>query len=144
MVNADIGKPQIDCNPFKIDLMYLKDCGGCEVKPKGGDKGIVVDETKRSGYHPPTGPWDSEIYRRDPALLQSVTGETDAWETKDLVELVDAMDVMRRWFRVFKKKDIRRLKKEIHAQDKRKLWMKKMDEIFTPVIGQLKSTKLEV
>ena len=46
MVNADIGKPQIDCNPFKIDLMYLKDCGGCEVKPKGGDKGIVVDETK--------------------------------------------------------------------------------------------------
>eukprot|EP00944_MAST-04C_sp_MAST-4C-sp1_P004750 g4750.t1 len=144
MVNADIGKPQIDCNPFKIDLMYLKDCGGCEVKPKGGDKGIVVDETKRSGYHPPTGPWDSEIYRRDPALLQSVTGETDAWETKDLVELVDAMDVMRRWFRVFKKKDIKKLKKEIHMQDKRKLWMKKMDEIFRPAIGHLKSTKLEL
>ena len=103
-----------------------------------------MDETKRSGYHPPTGPWDSEIYRRDPALLQSVTGETDAWETKDLVELVDAMDVMRRWFRVFKKKDIKKLKKEIHVQDKRKLWMKKMDEIFRPAIGHLKSTKLEL
>ena len=73
-----------------------------------------------------------------------VTGETDAWETKDLVELVDAMDVMRRWFRVFKKKDIKKLKKEIHVQGKRKLWMKKMDEIFRPAIGHLKSTKLEL
>ncbi len=142
MVNADIGKPQIDCNPFKIDLMYLKDCGGCEVKPKGGDKGIVVDETKRSGYHAPTGPWDAEIYRRDPALLQTVKGETDAWETKDLVELVDAMDVMRKWFRVFKKKEIKKLKKEIHSVSKRKIWMKKMDEIFKPVITKLKGTKL--
>ena len=121
--------------------MYLKDCGGCEVKPKG-DKGVVVDETKRSGYHPPTGPWDSEIYRRDPALLQTVKGETDAWETKDLVELVDAMDVMRKWFRVFKKKELKKLKKEIHKLDKRKVWMKKMDALFQPVISKLKGTKL--
>ena len=46
LVNRDIGKKQFDCSPFKIDLMYLKDCGGCEVKPKNG---IPVDPKTQSG-----------------------------------------------------------------------------------------------
>ena len=46
LVNRDIGKKQFDCSPFKIDLMYLKDCGGCEVKPKNG---VPVDPKTQSG-----------------------------------------------------------------------------------------------
>ena len=41
-----------------------------------------------------------------------------------------------------KKKELKKLKKEIHTLDKRKVWMKKMDALFQPVISKLKGTKL--
>merc|ERR1711968_253613 len=74
IVNADIGKPQVSCNSFQIDLMYLKDCGECEVAPPPDADGSTnaFDETTKSGYHAPIGPWDAEIYRRDQVLLESV------------------------------------------------------------------------
>ena len=36
-------------------MMYLKDCGECEVEKKGED---AVPDFARSGYHPTSGPWD--------------------------------------------------------------------------------------
>jgi len=138
IVNADIGKPQVPCKPFQIDLMYLKDCGECEITKKTDDKdGLPAsqDDTIRSGYHAPTGPWDAEIYRRDQALLASVKDTTDAWETKDLVELVDAMDVLRKWFRVFKKKDLKNLRKALReGKAERAEWVKRLQDIMRPAL----------
>jgi len=31
MVNKDLGKPMYSCNPFELDLKYLKSCGECSV-----------------------------------------------------------------------------------------------------------------
>jgi len=126
--------------------MYLKDCGECEVTKKvesKDGKAIVQDDTSRSGYHAPTGPWDAEIYRRDQALLASVKDTTDAWETKDLVELVDALDVLRKWFRIFPKKDLKKLRKAIReGKAQRTDWVKRLQEIIGPALKSIKKNAL--
>jgi hypothetical protein len=95
MVNKDIGKKQFDCNPFKLDMEYLKDCGECEVvKVKPGDAKSLAAEKAKSGYHATSGPWDSSLYQRDPLLLSSVTTVTDAWEAKDADDMLTAMKIL--------------------------------------------------
>ena len=95
MVNKDIGKKQFDCNPFKLDMEYLKDCGECEVvKVKPGDAKSLAAEKAKSGYHATSGPWDSSLYQRDPLLLSSVTSVTDAWEAKDADDMLTAMKIL--------------------------------------------------
>ena len=60
---------------------------------------------------------------------------TDAWETKDLVELVDAMDVLRKWFRVFKKKDLKNLRKALReGKAERAEWVKRLQDIMRPAL----------
>ena len=73
MVNKDIGHKQFDCNPFHLDMEYLKDCGECEVVKNDGTDTSKALEKAKSGYHPETGPWDSSLYQRDPLLLSSIT-----------------------------------------------------------------------
>jgi len=95
MVNKDIGKKLFDCNPFHLDLEYLKDCGECEVvKVKPGDAKAAALEKTKSGYHATSGPWDSSLYQRDPLLLSSVKSVTDAWEAKDADDMLSAMKIM--------------------------------------------------
>merc|ERR1712166_231276 len=95
MVNKDIGHKQFDCNPFHLDMEYLKDCGECEVvKVKPGDAKAAALEKAKSGYHATSGPWDSSLYQRDPLLLSSVTSVTDAWEAKDADDMLTAMKTL--------------------------------------------------
>eukprot|EP00948_MAST-09A_sp_MAST-9A-sp1_P001915 g1915.t1 len=91
MVNRDIGKPEFDCNPFKIDLMYLKNCGECEHKSPDPNK--VIDPRTQSGYHEETGPWNPELYARDTYLLQTIESVTDEWRVLDLLERLDTAKV---------------------------------------------------
>ena len=85
IVNKDIGKPTMECNAFKIDMMYLKDCGECEIKPKAEDN---------SGHHDYLGPWDRELYAADPRVLASAPTPSDVWEARDLSRLLDALETM--------------------------------------------------
>jgi flavocytochrome c len=94
MVNKDIGHKQFDCNPFHLDMEYLKDCGECEVVKNDGTDASKALEKAKSGYHPETGPWDSSLYQRDPLLLSSITSVTDAWEAKDADDMLQAMKTL--------------------------------------------------
>ena len=117
IVNADLGKPQQECKAFAIDMMYLKDCGECEVKKPAAIAAEtelkVGASTSGNGDVGYLGPWDEAIYRRGDGLLNTVEDATDAWETNDVADLVDALDQLRKWFRVFSKDDIKRLKQEM-------------------------------
>ena len=119
IVNADLGKAQVPCNAFGIDTMYLKDCGECEVKrpePTGEELEVpaIFEKGGVGGYDSYyAGTWDANIYRRGDGLLNSVTDSTDAWEAESLAELVDAMDVLRKWFRTFKPEEIEGLREEM-------------------------------
>ena len=53
------------------------------------------------------------ITRRGDGLLNTVGDATDAWETSDVAGLVDALDQLRKWFRVLSKGDIERLREEL-------------------------------
>ena len=83
IVNKDIGKPLFDCTPINLDMMYLKNCGECEVEKKGEKK---VPEHMMSGYHPHSGPWDHHIYMRDPPLLSTVTKKGQLWSVKQALD----------------------------------------------------------
>ena len=90
MVSADIGKKQFDCSPFNIDMMYLKDCGSCEVKETPS---FVVDPKTESGYHAYQGPWDAPLYSNDPLLLQSCSNVGDTWDASDLLTMINKAEV---------------------------------------------------
>ena len=96
MVNRDIGKKEFDCNPFNLDMMYLKDCGECEhtTKKDVPPEVALAEERTKPGYHPPSGPWDSSLYQRDPLLLQSVKSVTDAFDAKEADDLLNAMRIL--------------------------------------------------
>jgi len=144
LVNVDLGKPQTDCTPFAIDMMYLKDCGECEVKkPKieNGKEVFAEGETKPSGYHEYLGPWDVEIYRRDPQLLFSVKDNTDAFETKDLIEMYDAFDVMRKWFRTFTYAEMAALREKIRDASDRGGVIDAIDDLLRPSMDAVKRNK---
>ena len=89
IVNKDIGKPTMECNAFKIDMMYLKDCGECEIKPKAEDN---------SGHHAYLGPWDRELYAADPRALEAARTPSGVWEARDLSRILDALDTLAAWF----------------------------------------------
>ena len=100
-------------------------------------------EAKPSGYHEYLGPWDAEIYRRDPLLLQSVKDNTDAWETKDLVEMYAAFDVMKKWFRTFSNKEMEDLKDKIrdtHGQGRGDI-INSIDSLLRPAMQTVKNGK---
>jgi hypothetical protein len=137
IVNVDLGKPQVECNAFQIDMMYLKDCGECEPVKKTAEVEVNVFEGGSGGYESfYAGPWDADIYGRGDGLLNSVKDETDADEAKDLAELVDAMDVMRKWFRTFSKKEIRGLQEAMRdGPDKRRQMQDEMSDVLGEALG---------
>jgi flavocytochrome c len=92
IVNRDIGKPLFDCTPIVLDMMYLKNCGECEVEPKGKKK---VDPKTLSGYHPTSGPWDYEFYLPAPELLGSITKKSDLWKAKKVVEMSELLSTLK-------------------------------------------------
>jgi flavocytochrome c len=96
MVNRDIGKKEFDCNPFNLDMMYLKDCGECEhtTKKDVPPEVALAEERTKPGYHPPSGPWDASLYQRDPLLLQSVKSVTDAFDAKEADDLLNVMRIL--------------------------------------------------
>lgn len=149
IVNADLGKEQVDCMPFKVDMMYLKDCGECEITKKPGKEEEeefleTIDSAQQSDVEY-LGPWEAEIYRRDPALFATVGGGTDAWETKDLVEVLEAMDVMRKWFRAFTKEELEIIRgKMMMGEDiSRGEIIDKLDRLFRPAMNVVKAGKEE-
>jgi flavocytochrome c len=82
IVNVDLGKEQVECSAFGIDIMYLKDCGECEVKKPDDVAEMELFTGGTGGYDSYyAGPWDSDIYGRGDGLLNSVADSTDAWET---------------------------------------------------------------
>jgi len=90
--------------------MYLKDCGECEVKKPTTEYEVGVEgkvEVKDPYY---VGPWDAIIYRRGDEMLNSVMDNGEVWEARDVAELVDAMEVLKKWYRAFSKKDIKKMK----------------------------------
>ena len=128
MVNKDIGHKQFDCNPFHLDMEYLKDCGECEVvKVTPGDAKSALAEKAKSGYHADSGPWDSSLYQRDPLLLSSVTSVTDAWEAKDADDMLNAMQILG----VVNKKEFQHLRKLLrNGADERNKWL----DVFTDAV----------
>ena len=92
IVNKDIGKPLFDCTPINLDMMYLKNCGECEVEKKGEKK---VPEHMMSGYHPHSGPWDHHIYMRDPPLLSSVTKKGQLWSVKQALDNAELLATLK-------------------------------------------------
>jgi len=111
MVNRDIGKKEFDCNPFNLDMMYLKDCGECEhtTKKDVPPEVALAEERTKPGYHPPSGPWDSSLYQRDPLLLQSVKSVTDAFDAKEADDLLNVMRILG----AFKAKEIDTMRKAL-------------------------------
>ena len=143
IVNVDLGKEQVECTAFGIDMMYLKDCGECE--PVKKDVEVNVFEGGSGGYDSfYAGPWDSDIYGRGDGLLNTVVDSNDAWETGDLAELVDSMDVLRKWFRVFSKKEVMGVREEMKkGKESRELVRKKVQDVLGGALegmqkGQLK------
>lgn len=141
IVNEDLGKPQQECNAFKIDLMYLKDCGECEVKRPSkfeveveGIPDVLEPSTSGTGY---VGPWDAALYTRGGNLLNTVKDSNDVWETGDLADLVDAMEVLKKWFRTFSAKDIKKLRSELlkGAEARTQLAKKITDTLRGPLNG---------
>ncbi|GMH65377.1 hypothetical protein TL16_g04186 [Triparma laevis f. inornata] len=155
IVNVDLGKPQQECRAFAIDMMYLKDCGECEVTKSlevgaGGEVGSVLDSGGGVGVGSGVqylGPWDEKIYRRGDSLLNTVSTETDAWETNDVADLIDALDVMRKWWRVFDRKDIEGLREELRGGSKQRKALSKritraMRDVMDAVDGEVKAKVL--
>ncbi|GMI49254.1 hypothetical protein TrCOL_g12838, partial [Triparma columacea] len=130
IVNADLGKEQQDCNAFLVDLMYLKDCGECEVKKPTLEVG-VEGEVMDPNY---VGPWDAGIYGRGDNMLNSILTEGELWDARDLADLVDAMEVMKRWFRAFNKKEIKRMKEVLVKGGKEE--REGMGKRLTEVVGK--------
>jgi len=65
MVNRDTGKPAHSCNPFVLDLKYLKDCGECEPgKPITADYAAPVVDS-----------FDARTYAKDEVQYASEMSE---------------------------------------------------------------------
>jgi cytochrome b involved in lipid metabolism len=128
MVNKDIGHQQFDCNPFHLDMEYLKDCGECEVVKNDGSATSLLAEKAKSGYHPETGPWDSSLYQRDPLLLSSITSVTDAWEAKEADDMLTAMYTLG----VIDKKKFQTIRERLRmGADERNNWLDTLTDAVT-------------
>ena len=145
IVNGDLGKEQQECSAFQIDMMYLKDCGECEpVKPTEETEINVFEGGQGSHDTFSNGPWDSDIYGRGDGLLNSVTDSTDAWETNDLADLVEAMDTLRKWFRTFSKKEVAGVREEMKkGKGVRKEIGRKIQDILREPLGSIPKGSLK-
>jgi len=79
MVNRDTGKPIHDCNPFGLDLLYLKDCGECEPekKKKAAEEGEITADT-----------FDARLYAKtDDHLMAEMQEAMDA-----MAQRIDALE----------------------------------------------------
>jgi FAD-linked sulfhydryl oxidase len=84
IVNRDLGKPLFDCAPLALDLMYLKDCGECSLKPEDiGDDG--------EASHCDGGPWDAALYAAFPRLLQSTPTRTALIKAKQKASAIELL-----------------------------------------------------
>jgi len=137
IVNADLGKPQFDCNPFALDLVYLKDCGECDPRkkaPKSSKTGGKLDG-------PRTGPWDSYLYSRDELLFSSVKTPGDQLIARDISDLISAMTVFNDLFGVFSKSELRLVEAEItESPELRNKWF---DELMIRLGPELEVFRVE-
>ena len=86
-ISVDTGKAYVqDCSPFQLDLLYLKDCGECEV-PSAASKAAGDDDDGGGGDHGSGshsggsgGVFDARLYAKDDLQLQA-----------ELAEAVDAL-----------------------------------------------------
>jgi len=141
MVNRDIGKPEFNCDPFHLDLEYLQDCGECEWHPpkKDADGNIKPEEdpTKKSGYHPTSGPWDALLYSADPAALINAKDATGVGDAKDALGLARAAATINEWFGVFSEKEIRELSSAAAlatSPEEREDVIQRLETLFKPAI----------
>eukprot|EP00618_Florenciella_parvula_P036072 CAMPEP_0119474524 /NCGR_PEP_ID=MMETSP1344-20130328/5743_1 /TAXON_ID=236787 /ORGANISM="Florenciella parvula, Strain CCMP2471" /LENGTH=583 /DNA_ID=CAMNT_0007507845 /DNA_START=43 /DNA_END=1794 /DNA_ORIENTATION=- len=75
MVNRDTGKPIHDCNPFALDLLYLKDCGECVPEKKGAPTG-AAGELHADNF-------DARLYAKtDDHLMAEMQEAMDAMATR--------------------------------------------------------------
>jgi len=133
IVNKDIGKPQFDCNPFHLDLVYLKDCGECEHTSKTAP----VDPKTQSGYHPTSGTWDAGLYGRNPQLLQVLSDPASVWEARALDDLVEALLTLNSWFGVMNEEQLRTVKSDLTSPEKRRHWTRHFNEQLGPILRPL-------
>jgi FAD-linked sulfhydryl oxidase len=82
IVNRDLGKPLFDCSPLALDLMYLKDCGECTLKP---------EDVAASGSGTDGGPWDAALYATFPKLLQSTPTRTALLKARQIADAVELL-----------------------------------------------------
>jgi cytochrome b involved in lipid metabolism len=92
IVNKDIGKPLHSCNALELDMMYLKNCGECEVEKKGE---APTDASAKSGYHPTTGPWDLDLWMQDQTMLEASKTKADLFKMKRAADLVDSLTMLK-------------------------------------------------
>ena len=90
VVNEDLKKPQHNCDAFMLDMEYLKDCGDCEpIKKKGSGFADAISKAAGSDYPAGYGgPWNMNMYARDPLYLRSVTSNSELFEAEELNDLL--------------------------------------------------------
>jgi FAD-linked sulfhydryl oxidase len=84
IVNRDVGNPEFNCEPITLDMLYLKNCGDCQVKkPKEGDNPLKAEKEALV--------WDHGIFRAG-GLTSKVRGATDQFMASELEELLQVRD----------------------------------------------------
>ena len=85
-MNVDTGKEHVqDCSPFQLDLLYLKDCGECEV-PASAAEAAQNDNKDGDGHDrllsgsDSIGVFDARVYAKD--------------ESQYHAEMAEAMDAL--------------------------------------------------
>ena len=88
-VNVDTGKEHVqDCSPFQLDLLYLKDCGECEVPASAAEaaQNDNKDDDGGDGHDrllsgsDSNGVFDARVYAKD--------------ESQYHAEMAEAMDAL--------------------------------------------------
>ena len=90
IVNKDVGRPLFSCKLLDLDLMYLKNCGECEVvsKKKNAPKDLsaLVASAQSSD-----GPWDAEMYIKHPNLLRTAKNPTQLSQVRRTAAALDTL-----------------------------------------------------
>jgi len=93
IINRDTGNEEFECTPIGLDMVYLKNCGDCQVKkkPEGDTAGAEEDEDEHAMLI-----WDRDLYLQGAlsAGAQSATDQFSAKELEDMLQLAMQFHVL--------------------------------------------------
>jgi hypothetical protein len=87
IINRDTGNEEFECTPIGLDMVYLKNCGDCQVKkkPEAGDAAGEAGEAEEEEHAMLV--WDRELYVNG-ALSAGVQSATDQFSANELEEML--------------------------------------------------------